>query len=75
MVVADHRLVRRDHDDVEVVDAPELLGFGLGGSGHPGQLVVHAEVVLEGDRGQRHVLAPDADAFLGLDRLVQTLAE
>ena len=52
----------------------ELLLFGLGGTGHAGQLVVHAEVVLEGDRRHRHVLAPDPDAFLGLDRLVQPFA-
>ena len=40
----------------------------------PRQLAVHAEVVLEGDRGQRLVLALDLHAFLGLDRLVQAVA-
>jgi hypothetical protein len=33
-VVADHRLVGRDGDDLEVVDLVELLRLGLGGSGH-----------------------------------------
>ena len=73
MVVANHRPVGRNDDDVEKVDPPELFSLGLGGTGHPGQLVVHAEVVLEGDRRQRHVLAADADSFFGLDRLVQPL--
>ena len=51
----------------------ELLGLGVGGAGHAGQLLVHAEVVLEGDRGQGLVLVLDLDAFLGLDRLVQAV--
>ena len=39
----------------------------------PGELVVEAEVVLEGDRGQGLVLLADRDALLRLDRLVQAL--
>ena len=44
---------------VEVVDLAELGRLGLGGAGHARQLVVHAEVVLEGDRGEGLVLALD----------------
>ena len=44
------------------------------GAGHPGELVVHAEVVLERDRGEGLVLLLDPHALLRLDRLVQTLA-
>ena len=40
----------------------------------PASLPVHAEVVLEGDRGERLVLALDLDAFLRLDGLVQSVA-
>ena len=40
----------------------------------PGELVVEAEVVLERDRGEGHALALDAQALLGLDRLVEALA-
>ena len=39
----------------------------------PGELVVHAEVVLERDRREGLVLLLDAHALLGLDRLVQAL--
>ena len=36
-------------DDVEFVYIPELAGFCLGGTCHAGELVVHAEIVLECD--------------------------
>ena len=39
----------------------------------PLELLVQAEVVLEGDRGKRLIFLADADAFLGLDGLVQTV--
>ena len=74
IVDADHRLVGRDDDDVEIVDFLELGRLGVGGAGHPGQLVVHPEVVLEGDGRERLVLGFDLDPFLGLDRLVQSVA-
>ncbi len=72
-VVADHRLVGRDDDDVELVDLVELGRLGVGRAGHARELLVHAEVVLEGDRGEGLVLALDLDALLGLDGLVQAV--
>ncbi len=74
LVLADHLAVGRDGDHFQLVDLVEFLGLGHGRTGHPGQLVVQAEVVLERDRGQGHALALDAQALLGLDRLVQALA-
>jgi hypothetical protein len=73
LVLADHRPVGRDRDDTELVDRVQLGGLGLGGAGHAGELVVHAEVVLQGDRGQRLVLVLDLHALLGLDGLVHAL--
>ena len=73
VVDADHRLVGRHLDDVEPVDVAELLGLGRRRAGHAGELLVHAEVVLEGDRGERLVLGLDLDVLLGLERLVQAL--
>ena len=52
----------------------ELFGFGVGRAGHAGKLLVLAEVVLEGDRRERLVLALDLHLLLGLDRLVQAVA-
>src|SRR3954453_20965170 len=72
-VGADHRPVRRDLDDAELVDLHELGRLGEGRARHPGELVVHPEVVLERDRGERLVLLLDRHALLRLDRLVQAL--
>ena len=71
---AAQRPVRRDDDDVELVDLVELFGFGVGGAGHAGELLVLAEVVLEGDGRERLVLALDLHLLLGFDRLVQAVA-
>src|SRR4051794_36587485 len=72
-VRADHRPVRRDLDDAELVDLHELGRLGERRARHPGELVVHPEVVLERDRGERLVLLLDRHALLRLDRLVQAL--
>ncbi len=65
--------VRRDDDHFQPVNLVELGRLGLRRAGHAGQLLEHAEVVLEGDGCQRLVFALDLDAFLGFDRLVQTI--
>ena len=72
-VLAHHRAVCRDDDCFQTVDLLEFVGFGIGRAGHAGQAVVHAEVVLEGDRGQRLVLGLNLHPFLGLDGLMQTI--
>ena len=48
-------------------------GFGFRRTGHAGQLLVHAEIILECDGRQRLVLALDLDAFFGFNRLVQAI--
>ena len=56
---------------LRAVDLGELAGLGHGGAGHAGETRVQAEVVLEGDRGERLVLALDGDVFLGLQGLME----
>src|SRR5215218_4888418 len=68
-----HRAVGRDLDDLELVDLHELGRLGEGGAGHARELVVAAEVVLVGDRGDGLVLLLDRHALLRLDCLVQAL--
>ena len=68
-----HLAVGGGDDDVEFVDLVELGGFGLGGAGHAAEFLVHAEVVLEGDGGERLVFLADGDAFLGFDGLVEAV--
>ncbi len=77
VVVVDprHRPIGGDLDHVHLVDVQELLGLGRGRPGHPRQLVVETEVVLDGHRGQGLVLGLDVGLFLGLDRLVQPLRQ
>ena len=74
LVLADHVAVGRDLDHADLVRLLELGQLGLSRTGHPAQLVVHLEVVLDGDGGERLVLFLDPHAFLGLDRLVQAFA-
>ena len=71
---AAQRPVGGNRHDVELVDLQEFFRFGFRRTGHAGQLLVHAEVVLEGDRGQRLVFLLDLQAFLGFDGLVQAVA-
>ena len=73
IVDADDGLVRRDLDDVEIVDAGEFLFLGQGCAGHAGELGIEAEEILEGDGGKRLVFARDFHALLGLDGLMQAL--
>ena len=73
MVDTDDRLVGRNLHDIQIVDRGEFLLLGQRGARHTGELPVETEQVLEGDGGQRFVLAGDAHAFLGLYGLVQAL--
>ncbi len=73
VVDADHRHVGRHLDHFEVVDVRELVGFRQRRTGHAGELLVHAEVVLERDRRERLVLRLDRLVFLGFERLVQAV--
>ena len=70
---AQHGLVGGDDDDFELVDLFEFGGFGFGGAGHAAEFLIEAEVVLEGDGGERLIFLADADAFLGLDGLVEAV--
>ena len=70
-ILADHRLVGRRVDHFKAIDLAEFGSFRQRRAGHARELGVHAEVVLEGDRGQRLVLVLDLDVLLRLERLVQ----
>ncbi len=70
---AEHGLVGGDDDDFEFVDLFELGGFGFSRTGHAAQLLIEAEVVLEGDGGEGLVFFADLYAFFGFDGLVQSV--
>ena len=56
---------------VQGVDALELRFLRLGGTGHAGQLLIHAEVVLEGDGGQGLALPLHLHVLLGFNGLME----
>ena len=70
----DHRFIGRNRGDFELIDLVEFLRFRFGCTGHAGQLLVHAEVILERDRRESLILAFDLDAFLCFDGLMETVA-
>ena len=74
-VLTRQRPVGRDHHHRQAVNLMELKRFGIGRTGHAGQLVVQTEVVLEGGRGQGLALGLNRQAFFGLDGLVQALGQ
>ena len=62
--------VGRNLDDAQTINVAELGRLGNRRAGHTGQLLVHAEIVLEGDLSQGLVLGLDFDPLLGLQGLV-----
>ena len=73
-VVAGDGPIGRDDHDIEIVDLVEFARLGFGRTRHAGQLVVHAEVVLERDRGVGLRLTFDLQPFLGLERGMEAVA-
>ena len=66
--------VGRNHHDIELVDVPEFAGFGFCRTSHTAQLVVHTEIVLQGDGGKRLGGRLYLHAFLGFHGLMQAVA-
>ena len=62
-----------DDHHFQAIDLLELVGFGICRTGHAGQLVVHAEIILEGNGSHRLVLFLYLHAFFGFHRLVQAV--
>ena len=69
-IIADDRLVGGDGHDIQFVDVHELTSLGLGSTGHTRQLVIHAEVVLQCNRGKCLRGSLNVHALLGLNSLV-----
>ena len=70
-VLPDNRLVGRDFNDIQFVDCGKFLRLGYSGTGHSRQLLVQAEIILEGNGSQRLVLFLNINVFLGLNCLMQ----
>ena len=71
-VLAGDGLVGGNLHHVELVDVPEFACLGAGRTGHTGEFVVHAEVVLQGDGGE--CLCGSLHVLLGFHGLVESVA-
>ena len=69
-----NRTVGRNFHYVHVVDITEFIFFGLGCTGHTCQLVIHSEVILQGNGSQGLGFGTYEYAFLGFDGLVEAVA-
>ena len=74
LVVTDNRTVGGNLHHVEFIDVPELTGLRRCRTGHTGELVVHTEIVLQGDGGKGLRSLFHGHVLLGLYGLVQTVA-
>ena len=72
-VITGNGAVGRDNDYIQFVDVPKLARFRFGGTGHTGQLVIHTEVILQGNRGKCLCGGFHLHAFFGFNGLVQTV--
>ena len=70
-----HGNVGRNFHDIQIIDVHKLFCFGESCAGHACQLLIEAEIVLEGDRRHRHVFSLDRNVFLGFECLVQAFGE
>ena len=68
-----YRAVRRDGDNVHLVNVTELLLLGLCRTGHTSLLVKLVEEVLEGNGCQRAALTAHMYVLLRLNRLMETI--
>ena len=73
VVLPADRLVGRNDGNFEAVDLVELALFGFRRARHAGELVVHPEVILDGDRSECLCLTTNGDTLFGLHCLVQAV--
>ena len=71
MVQTLYRFVGRNDESLEPVDFVEFFLGGGGCAGHAGELLVHSEIILEGDGGEGARFFFDAHPFFGLYGLMQ----
>ena len=71
IVEAGERHVGGDFQHLEIINVEKLVGLGQRRSGHAGELLVHAEIVLERDRGECLVFRLNLLMLLRFQRLVQ----
>ncbi|OPZ70114.1 MAG: hypothetical protein BWY82_02158 [Verrucomicrobia bacterium ADurb.Bin474] len=73
-VLPNTRFVRRNHHHIHPVNFVEFRSFRFSGTCHPRQLLIHSEIVLNGDCCVGLRLLFDRNPFLGFNSLMKTIA-
>ena len=74
MVLASNWFVRRHHYYVERINLLKLFSLSESSTSHTAKFFVQTEVILKGNRRQRHTFLQYWYAFFGFNRLVQAFA-
>ena len=74
VINAAHRFIGGNNHHIQFVNIPEFLGFGFSRTRHASQFIVQAEIILQGDGGQRLGFPFNFYIFLGFKRLMQSVA-
>ncbi len=72
-IVSDHGHVGRNGQNIHAINLAEFFFLGFGGTSHTGQFLIHAEIILKGDRSQGLGFFFDFNPFLGLYGLMQAV--
>ncbi|MBA7700893.1 hypothetical protein ES703_109618 [subsurface metagenome] len=72
-VLTNHGLMSGDFHHIKFIYLVKLFSLGNRSAGHSRQLVIHAEVVLDGNGGKGSALPLNPDMLLGFYRLMQAL--
>ena len=72
LINAQHCAVCRNGHHLQVIGVHKFCSFSLRSTCHAGQLVVHAEIVLQGDGGESLVLFVDTKILFRFNSLVNT---
>ena len=72
-IIANHWAMRGHHYGFEAINLLKLEGFGICRACHAGQLAIHPEIILKGNRSQRLVLGLYRYTLLGFNGLMQAI--
>ena len=73
MILADHFHMSGDNKDVQIIYFFKLGGLCVCSTSHPGQLFIHAKIILKGNRGESLIFLLDSYPLFRLKGLMQPI--
>ena len=70
-----NRFVGRNFNDAQAVDFGKFFRLGRRSASHAAKLIIEAEIVLESNASESHVLGLDRASFFRFDRLMKTVRQ